>query len=83
MTTDTPARTKTTYHVLQEITVDGNVANYAPVAANIEANSTAHALRVWADAADQAHDGTYIAIPARSFKPTKVTFATQKTVTLG
>lgn len=82
MPTDAPARTKTTYVILREVK-DGDAVRYDPVQAGVEGNSAEHALRVWAEKAPASPTGAYVAIPSRSFKPTKVTFSQQTVVKVG
>jgi alpha-tubulin suppressor-like RCC1 family protein len=68
---------KTAYHVLREVDVDG-VPMYQQTAASVEGHSSADALKQTVK-----ETGTYVAVPARSFTPTKVTLETQTVVKLG
>lgn len=81
---DTPAREKTTYVVIREVKSAESGVRYDPVEAGIEANSAEHALRTWADKAKEGTTtGVYIAIPSRSFRPTKVAFEKTTVVKVG
>lgn len=78
-TTDAPkretavARTKTTYVVLSL-----DESGFYKTFATLEANSAPEAIRLSAKLA-----GTYVAVPERSFVPTKVTIETQTVVKVG
>jgi hypothetical protein len=73
-----PATSKgTKYVVLRETSAAGAVANYEPVDV-VEAASDKAALRKAV-----TETGTYVAIPARSFKPTPVTISTEPIVKVG
>lgn len=79
-------RTKTTYVILREKQVTGQDAAlvYEPVTSGVEANSADHALKVWADTAKAGtENGLYVAIPSRSFNPTKITFSQTTVVKVG
>lgn len=90
MPTDAPAaaptRTKTEYAILREKAGDGedSAIVYEPVVAGIKANSSDHALRIWAERTKgTASTGTYVAIPHRSFRPTKIEFEQTTVVKVG
>lgn len=69
-------KTGTTYLVFQEVDLqDGK--NYRRVGGS-DARSADEAIKAVADKA-----GVYVAIPARSFKPVKVTVHTETTIRLG
>ena len=72
------AAEKTAYHVFQETLGAHDEKVYELVASNVQAHSSADALRQTVKAT-----GTYVAVPARSFAPTKVTLETQTVVKLG
>jgi hypothetical protein len=86
MSTAAPApdktREKTTYVILRETKSAGTVTGYAPITSGVTGNNAAHALKTWADSSKDATSGVYVAIPRRSFKPTKVTFSQQTVVKL-
>ena len=67
----------TDYHVFIEKDKDGSKI-YEPAAASVPAVSGPAAIRKIAKTA-----GVYVAIPARSFKPVKVTVHTETTIRLG
>jgi hypothetical protein len=67
----------TDYHIFIEKD-NGGSKTYEPAAANVPAISGTAAIRKIAKAA-----GVYVAIPARSFKPVKVTVHTETTIRLG
>ena len=72
---------KTAYHVFRRSSTDESLDSpvlYEPVAADVQAHSSADALRQTVK-----ETGLYVAIPARSFVPTKVTIETQTVVKLG
>ena len=82
--TDAPARTKTSYVILREVATAGEVTGYEPVTSGVQGNSSDHALRTWAETATAGTQaGTYVAIPTRSFRPTKVAFQQQTIVKVG
>lgn len=62
----------TAYHVLREQKDREGVVHYEPVESNVQAHSSDHALR-----RTVKETGTYVAVPARSFAPSKVTLSTQ------
>jgi len=64
------------YHVLKQKVGDGET--YEPFAANVTARSATEAIRQVTTEA-----GTYVAIPAKSFRPVKVTVHTETTIRLG
>ena len=76
MTATAPAKTGSLYHVLKQKGGDGET--YEPFAANVTARSAAEAIRQVTKEA-----GTYVAVPAKSFKPVKVTVHTETTIRLG
>jgi hypothetical protein len=80
-TTDT--RTKTAYHILREIKTGSEITGYEPVVANVEAASADAAIRAYFDRNTGATGGTFLAIPARSWKPVTVKVETQTVVKLG
>ena len=67
----------TAYHVFAE-KGNGDTKFYEPAAANVQARSSDEAIKQTAKT-----NGTYVAVPARSFKPVKVTVHTETTVRLG
>jgi hypothetical protein len=67
---------KATKYVILEELPDGRYASVETVTAT----SATAAIR---KAAENAGAGTYVAIPERSFTPTKVTVETKQTVKLG
>jgi hypothetical protein len=72
-TAQTPdAAKKTTYHVLRQ-DVDGG--RYDLVTANLPASNAEAAVRGYI-ANTGAVEGVYVAVPSRSWRPTKVTVAT-------
>lgn len=86
-------RTKTAYHVLKQTRAPLNVSanqsdsngpktpGFDLVAASIDANSSDHAIQLYADKTKDT--GTFIAVPSRSWKPTTVTIETRQIVKLG
>lgn len=70
--------------LLQDETTDGQ---FDKVADNVQAHSSDHAIRVYAEQAiakKQLANGTVlVAVPARSWKPTPITVATTTTIKLG
>lgn len=74
-------RTKTTYVILREKPVTGQdvALVYEPVASGIEANSAAAAIRSYIGSKDglSLGSGIFVAISAKSFKPTKVRIETK------
>jgi len=62
----------TAYHVLRETTASDGAVSYEPVESNVQAHSSDHALRQTVK-----ETGTYVAVPARSFAPSKVSIRTQ------
>lgn len=79
------ARKKTLYIILREARAGADVVSgYELVIGGVEGNSADHALRTWADGAKAGTaSGVYVAIPSRSFRPTKVAFAQQTIVKVG
>lgn len=71
------AEAGTDYHVFVEKDTGGS-KTYEPAAANVPATSGPAAIRKIAKTT-----GIYVAIPARSFKPVKVTVKTETRITLG
>ena len=81
MTAEAAAKTETDHHVLKEQDAAG-AKSYEPVASTVKARSAKEAIRkAIGDTAKT--NGVYVAIPARSFKPVKVTVHTETTVRLG
>lgn len=81
-------RAQTTYLILREVPAGQTGAPtaivYEPVETGIAANSAEHALKLWAEKAKAGEKGgMYVAIPNRSFKPTKITFSQTTVVKLG
>jgi hypothetical protein len=72
------AAEKTAYHVFRETRREDGTTSYEPLDANVQAHSPAAALRQTVK-----ETGSYVAVPARSFVPTKVTLQTQTVVKLG
>lgn len=71
-----PAKAETTYVILEQLSESGS---YSRVGTFTAASSDAAKRK----AGEATEGGTYIAVPERSFVPTKVTVETKKTVTLG
>jgi hypothetical protein len=82
MTTAPPAdkktATKTAYHIFRQVPNDQVATSYEPVEPNVEASSAAEAIRLTVKTA-----GTFVAVPARSWKPVKVTVEQTTVVKVG
>lgn len=74
-------RTKTAYHVFEEVTEDGGSKAYRPVASNVLANNAEQAVRDHAEKTEK--NQVLVAVPAARFKPVKVTVSSKAVVKLG
>lgn len=70
----------TEYVILQQ---SGDQGEFAIVAQSVRGHSAEHVLRQHASKPELPIQGTFVAIPARSWKPTTIAVETTRTVKIG
>jgi len=94
---DKKTATKTAYHVFGvggeflpgardpdvDVTSFEPGGTYTIIARNVEAQSPAAAIRKHVESVKDGHGGTFVAVPARSWRPVKVTVEQQTVVKVG
>jgi len=88
----TARKTATSYHVLKQTNASGATPTFQLVGLDLTAASGEAAVRAYAERAAKAGNdeqqatselaqGTYVAVPARSWKPVKVAVETKTSIT--